>query len=55
MEVLSLESVDSTETCEEGSTVLNLYSLNVRFTGSKREKGVDLERQRRIGRNNVDR
>lgn len=40
VEVLSLESVDSTETCEEGSTVLNLYSLNVRVTGSKREKAL---------------
>ncbi len=39
MEVLYLESVDSTETCEEGSTVLNLCSLNVRVTGSKGGKG----------------
>lgn len=38
VEVLSLESVDSAETCEEGSTVLNLYSLNVRLRGSKREE-----------------
>lgn len=41
MEVLSLESVDSTETREEGSTALNLYSVNGRVTGSKRsDKGL---------------
>lgn len=41
-EVLSLESVDGTETWKEGNTVLNLYSLNVRLTGSSRgDKRVD--------------
>lgn len=41
-EVLSLESVDGTETCEEGDAVLKLYSVNVRLTGSSRgDKRVD--------------
>lgn len=35
-EVLSLESVDGIEVCKEGSTVLDLYSLNVCLTGSNR-------------------
>lgn len=46
VEVLSLESVDSTETCEDGSTV-----LNVRVAGSTRgEKGLTEEHRGELER-----
>lgn len=38
VEVLSLESGDSTETCEGGGTVLNLNTLNIKDSESKEEK-----------------
>lgn len=47
MEVLSLESVDSTEKCEQGSTLLNLYLLNVRFKGFKGHKKL-IEKDRTV-------
>lgn len=42
-EALSLESVDGTETCEEGGAMLGLLSLRARLTGSNTLSGGDVE------------